>query len=51
MLKTGLIVVQNGLYHTPVIVLEGVCIVIVQMSVLNARRVSKSPTIAETPWS
>ena len=51
MLKTGLIVIQNGLYHTLVIVLEGVYIMIARdvYAKRMPRRVFMSPTIAETP--
>jgi hypothetical protein len=51
LLKTGLIVIQNGLYHTLVIVLEGVYIMISRdvYALRMPRRVFMSPTIAETP--
>lgn len=49
MLKTGLIVIQNGLYHTLVIILEGVHIVIAQnVYVKDAQAGVHEPTTAET---
>jgi hypothetical protein len=50
LLKTGLIVIQNGLYPTLVIAPEGVYIVIARYVYAKMpRRVFMSPTIAETP--